>query len=102
MARKSKMVHKRIATLAYQIALLSYDRCARKSNAFFKVHPNPEKFAKRYQLKFVQLARQALAALLNDPSLTVEQKDEIMEALLADRSIPLGDVTPAIPAITTH
>ncbi len=95
----AKMVHKRIANIAYQLALMSYDKCASKSNEFFKIHPNPDKFAKAFQGKFVPLARQSLAALLNDPALDEKQKDEIMEALLADRSIPQGDVTPAISAL---
>lgn len=99
MTKKGKMVHKRIAAIAYQLALMSYDKCASKSNEFFKIHPNPNKFAKVFQIKFVPLARQALAALLNDPSLDETQKNEIMEALLADRSIPLGHVTAALPAI---
>ncbi len=99
---KGKMVHVRIATIAYQLALMSYDKCASKSNEFFKIHPDPDKFAKAFQIKFVPLARQSLAALLNDPSLDEKHKDEIMEALLADRSIPLGDITAALPAITMH
>jgi hypothetical protein len=99
---KGKMVHVRIATLAYQIALLSYDKCASKSNEFFKIHPDPHKFAKAFQIKYVPLARQALAALLNDPSLDEKQKDEIAECLFADRTIPLGDITAALPAITHH
>lgn len=99
MAKKGKMVHKRIADIAYQLALMSYDKCASKSNEFFKTHPNPDKFAKVFQIKFVPLARQALAALLNDPSLDEKQKNEIMETLLADRSIPLGDVTASLPVL---
>lgn len=97
-----KMVHKRIADVAYGLALMSYDKCASKSNEFFKIHPDAEKFAKVYQIKFVPLARQALAALLNDPSLDEKQKDEIMEALLADRTIPKGNVMAAVPAVTAH
>lgn len=102
MAKKGKMVHKRIATIAYQLALMSYDKCASKSNEFFKIHPNPDKFAKAFQIKFIPLARQALAALLSDPSLDEKQKEEISEALIADRTIPQGDVSPAIPTITRH
>ncbi len=97
---KGKLTHKRIATIAYELALMSYDKCASKSNAFFKLHPDAQKFARAYQIKFVPLARQALAALLNDPTVTEEQKNEIAETLFADRSLPSGSVQAALPALT--
>lgn len=99
---KGKLTHKRIATIAYELALMSYDKCASKNNGFFKMHPDAHKFAKAYQIKFVPLARQALAALLNDPSMTEEQKNEIAETLFADRSLPGGSVQAALPALPVY
>lgn len=88
----ARMVHKEIATLAYEIAKLAYDNCCMKSNAFFKANPNVIYWAKNNQTMFVGLARESLTKLLTLDTTTPEEKDRIMEILLQERSLPKGKV----------
>lgn len=88
----ARMVHKEIATLAYELAKLAYDNCCMKSNAFFKANPNIIYWAKNNQTMFVGLAREALTKLLTLDTTTPEEKDRIMEILLQERSLPKGKV----------
>ena len=88
----ARMVHKEIATLAYELAKLAYDNCCMKSNAFFKANPNIIYWAKNNQTMFVGLARESLTKLLTLDTTTPEEKDRIMEILLQERSLPKGKV----------
>ena len=88
----ARMVHKEIATLAYELAKLAYDNCCMRSNAFFKANPNIILWAKNNQTMFVGLARESLTKLLTLDTTTPEEKDRIMEILLQERSLPKGKV----------
>lgn len=82
-------VHKLIAQTAKEFAAAVYEDMA-KDNAFYKAWPSQRNFVRAHWTQFVKPAREQLAKMLggNYPQI---MKDEIAEALIADRSLHGAD-----------
>lgn len=87
------MVHKEIAELAYELANEAYEILCSKHNLFYAQNPNRVYWAKKNTGNFVAAAREALTNLLNDDNKTFEEKQRIMDILLAERSLPKGKIS---------
>ncbi len=84
---KKSMVHWRIAEIARAMAHSYYDRFA-SNNEFYKMFPVEEQYVMLEWPKFIPAARDTLVDMLSMDQFTMEQKEDIMEALLLDRSLP--------------
>lgn len=80
--------HKMIGDLAVHMAYEVYEECASRYNNWYKMHPDAKEFVGRCAPTLVEEARRTLAALCGDEKLSVEERDEIHEALLMDAAIP--------------
>lgn len=83
----ARMVHKLIRKTAKELAGAYYEFAAH-DNQFYKHFPSVDKFIRREWASFVKVAKETLVACLNSPNLTTAEKEEIYDALLADRDLP--------------
>lgn len=81
-----KTVHRLIAETAKEIAAAAYEDLVR-DDMFYRAWPRQRHFVIKKWATFIPAARDSLIEILkgNHPQ---PMKDEIMEALLLDRSLP--------------
>lgn len=84
------MTHKLIAETAKEMAACAYEECAKK-NDFYKAYPSQKAFVSRHWKNFVGFARSTLASMLAMNHVDDSTKEQIADALFADRSLrPVG------------
>jgi hypothetical protein len=81
------LAHNRVYKIAREIALTQYEKFAH-DNAFYKAYPTPQSFLAKWLPKFLPEARKILVQMLKSDKYTQEQKDEIAESLIMDRTLP--------------
>lgn len=96
----ARYVHKRIKKIAVEMAHAYYEDAAR-NNTFYKFYPDAAFFVKREWKRFVLHARNSLVDCLKSNQLNETQKEEIMDVLLLDRSLPQG-VAPTAGGAVLH
>lgn len=82
-----KATHILIAKTAKEIAGAFYEDAA-KSDLFYKRHPDQKRFIEAHWPKFVADTRKILATMLGQNNLPEVAKEEILDALIKDKSIP--------------
>ncbi len=85
-----KHAHRLIAKTAKEMAAEWYEESAH-SNAFYTHYPDLDLFVAAEWHNFVPKAREILASMLARQDLPLNMKDEIHEALIADRQLPRPD-----------
>lgn len=80
--------HKMIADIAVERAHEVYEENAMRYNNWYRMEPDRNAYVRRVAPTLVEESRRALTRCLESDRLTVEQKNEIFEALLMDASIP--------------
>ena len=94
----AKFTHKLIAKTAKEMAACAYEEWAH-DDLFYKLWPNQKLFVAKNWKDFVRIARASLAQMLsgNYPEI---MKEEILDALIKDRSLPQGgDTTVTVPTV---
>lgn len=86
--------HRMIAETAKELCAAEYEMNCGLSNDFYKAYPVQKKYVRRHWKNMIAAARKTLTACLKSPNLSENQKDQIMEALLLDRTLPQGDLQP--------
>lgn len=90
--------HPLIAETAKELAGAYYEDFAR-DNLFYKMYPNQRMFIRREAIRFIQLARETLGKLCGTKNISDEQKEDILEALALDSSLPRGRVSKIKPQV---
>lgn len=85
------MCHWRIEKLARIRASQKYEEFA-SNNDFYKMWPRMAEFVESEWGIYIPEARSALAKVLGLKHISQEAKEEIMEALALDRSLPVGRI----------
>lgn len=84
---RGRTAHWRVAKVALELAKAAWEHLATKHDAFYKEHPNQKAWARMHQAEFLQDARTALSAALENGALSESDKEEIIEALALDQSL---------------
>lgn len=92
------MAHWRIVAVAKGIAGKKYDMFA-NDDEFYKMFPNEQAYIDREYGRFIPEARTTLAKMLALPTVSEADKAEIMDALLLDKSLPVGRISGIAPVI---
>jgi hypothetical protein len=79
--------HKLLKKTAQEFAGAFYEGAAH-DNEFYHYYPKEKAFIAREWGRFVPHARQILAQMLDRADVSLHEKDEILEALIFDRSLP--------------
>lgn len=87
---KESYAHKMVAHLQCEMAAALYETLAKK-NDFYKRWPDLKEFVRVVAPTLRDHARATLAEMLQKPGVTPEEKEEIYEALLLDKTIPNED-----------
>ena len=82
--------HRLVAEAAKGIAAEFYERAAR-DDAFYNHYPSMKFFVEREWHLFIKEARSALGKMLAMPNYSETMKEQIHEALVADRTLPRPD-----------
>lgn len=82
--------HKLIAKTAVELAYEIYDQFCRYDNTFYANNKDMDDFIRRWAPELRKAARVALVRLLDSPTTSVAEKDEIWEALVLDAQLPEG------------
>lgn len=94
----NSMVHWRIAEIAKHMAHVYYDRFA-FDNDFYKMFPSEQNYVALEWSRFIPEARDILVDMLTMTKYTDEQKEDIMEALCLDRSLPVAKTKSVIQSL---
>jgi hypothetical protein len=89
MRAKDVHAHKMVAHIAEEMAQTVYEECA-SNNVWYAANPDRRKFVKFAAPTMIVHARQVLGEMLGRDDVSDREKEEIFEALLADRAIPRG------------
>ncbi len=81
--------HKMVADLAVQMVQAAYEDIASDNDCYAMMPPRSE-FVKQWAPRFVDAARQQLAAMLSNRMVSDSEKEQIFEALYLDRTLPRG------------
>lgn len=85
--RDKRMVHKLIRKTAKEMAGCFYEFAAH-DNVFYRYYPNVGFFINREWPRFILIAKQTLVDCLKSGSLTERDKEDIVEALTLDATLP--------------
>lgn len=77
------------------MAAVFYEEAAH-DNTFYKFYPKQMRFVAREWRQFIPSARMSLVKLLEGPY-SEDMKEEILEILLLDKSLPKGDGVNVLP-----
>jgi len=86
-----RMVHTLIKKTAQEMAGAYYEWQAThtvRANEFYECYPSLNAFVKRDWPNFVRVAKEVLASMLADPTVSDVEKNEIYDALLNDTQLP--------------
>jgi hypothetical protein len=89
MRAKKVHAHKMVAHIAEEMAQTVYEECA-SNNVWYEANPDRGTFVKFAAPTMIVHARQVLGEMLGRDDVSAKEKEEIFEALLADRAIPRG------------
>ncbi len=92
------MCHALIAKVAKGIAGKMYDKFA-GNDEFYKMFPSESKYIEKEYGRYVKEARATLAKMLTLSTVIDTDKEEIMDALLLDRSLPVGRISGIAPVV---
>ncbi len=92
------MAHWRIVEVAKGIAGKMYDRFA-GNDEFYKMFPKEQEYTNTEYGRYIPEARAALAKMLTLPTVSDADKEEIMDALILDRGLPVGRISGFKPLI---
>lgn len=85
--------HEMVAELAVAMAQETYEELASKSDVFYGCNKNREDFVRHMAPLIREEAKQFLAGMLNDNSISDVEKEQIYEALKLDRHLKRGVTT---------
>lgn len=85
------MVHEMIASVAKAIAEKKYEMFA-SNNEFYKMFPDIKRYVALEWARFVPEARETLGKMLAVNTISQEHKEQIAEALMLDRTLPVGRI----------
>lgn len=81
--RNDKASHYMIAHASMQVAGAAYEELARNDD-FYAVHPDQKKWITENWHQFVPFVRESMVDQLTDENLSMEQCEEIAQALMLD------------------
>lgn len=85
--RQGVMVHEYVKKVAQSIAGEYYEKAA-SNDDFYKAWPKQDAYIRRCWQDHVGVARACLTEMLKSAKYTAEQKEQIYDALLLDRTLP--------------
>lgn len=86
----ARFAHNLVADTAKAMAGEWYETAAH-DNTFYKYYPNRGKFIAREWGRFIGMARRQLALMLGNPKYPESLKDQILDALCLQNTLPKGD-----------
>jgi hypothetical protein len=88
--------HRLIAEVATAMAQEVYEELCSGSNALYKVHGDRDDAVRQWAPMLVKAAKVQLGQMLNNPTVSDYEKEQIYEALVLDATLPKGglSVTP--------
>ena len=89
----ARYVHVLVKQTAIAMAQEVYESYAKVSNGFYGKNKSMDVWVNKNWGRFTKQARMVLSSMLGKEETSQDQKDIIYEALLADRSIPKGNVS---------
>lgn len=101
--KSDKASHFMIAHAAMEVAGAAYEELARNDD-FYAVHPNQRKWMTENWHQFVPFVRESMVDQLTDDNLSMEQRNEIMEALMLDGAMnpPLAHADAEAKRLSLH
>lgn len=88
MPKPPKYAHELVANVAKEMAACWYEEAAH-DNEFYAYYPKQKLFIDREWRRFIEVAKNTLAQMLHESSLTPEhEKEQIFEALIKHASLP--------------